>query len=111
MYNLICVRSCITIMNLTVYIWMNPYFVGEQVSSYRGSISSFREQASHKSKVSSVKVLYKLCQSFKLQLFPTSPVEVSVSLSKLSTCKLLLNFGEVLRTYLWNALNGLMECC
>lgn len=48
----------------------------DAVSSFRGSISSFREQASHKSNVSSVKVCHKLCQSFKLHLFPTSPVEI-----------------------------------
>ncbi|KAJ6820440.1 glutamine-dependent NAD(+) synthetase isoform X1 [Iris pallida] len=48
----------------------------DAVSSYRGSISSFREQASQKSKVSAVKVLYKLCHSFKLHMVPTSPVEI-----------------------------------
>ncbi|MQM08873.1 hypothetical protein Taro_041734, partial [Colocasia esculenta] len=45
------------------------------VSSYRGSISSFREQASHTTKISSVKVPYKLCESFNLHAFPTSPVK------------------------------------
>ncbi|KAJ0977061.1 hypothetical protein J5N97_012535 [Dioscorea zingiberensis] len=48
----------------------------DAVSSYRGSISSFREQAIQKAKVPSVKAAYKICQSFKLQLFPTTPVEV-----------------------------------
>lgn len=48
----------------------------DAVSSFRGSVSSFREQASRTSKVSSVKVAYKLCQSFKLHLVPTCPVEV-----------------------------------
>ncbi|XP_039125636.1 glutamine-dependent NAD(+) synthetase [Dioscorea cayenensis subsp. rotundata] len=48
----------------------------DAVSSYRGSISSFREQASQKQKVFSVKAPYKICQSFKLQMVPTAPVEV-----------------------------------
>ncbi|KAH7681209.1 NAD(+) synthase (glutamine-hydrolyzing) protein [Dioscorea alata] len=48
----------------------------DAVSSYRGSISSFREQASQKQKVLSVKAPYKICQSFKLQMVPTAPVEV-----------------------------------
>lgn len=48
----------------------------DAVSSYRGSISSFREQASQKQNVFSVKAPYKICQSFKLQLVPTAPVEV-----------------------------------
>ncbi|XP_020106618.1 glutamine-dependent NAD(+) synthetase isoform X1 [Ananas comosus] len=48
----------------------------DTVSSYRGSMSSFREQASRKSKVPYVKAPYKLCQPFKLGMFPTSPVEI-----------------------------------
>lgn len=48
----------------------------DAVSSYRGSISSFREQASHRSAVPCVKALYKLCEPFKLQLIPTTPVEI-----------------------------------
>lgn len=48
----------------------------DAVSSYRGSISSLREQASHKAKVPSVKAPYKLCQSFKLRKFPTNPIEI-----------------------------------
>uniref|UniRef100_A0A1D1Z5U3 Glutamine-dependent NAD(+) synthetase n=1 Tax=Anthurium amnicola TaxID=1678845 RepID=A0A1D1Z5U3_9ARAE len=48
----------------------------DAVASYRGSISSFREQASHKSKVPSVKVAHKLCESFNLQTFPTCPIKI-----------------------------------
>ena len=50
-----------------------------QVSSYRASVSSFREQASHRKNVPFVKVPYKLCQSFQSGMIPTSPVEVSWS--------------------------------
>ncbi|XP_072950350.1 glutamine-dependent NAD(+) synthetase [Typha angustifolia] len=48
----------------------------DAVSSYRGSISSFREQASHKQKVPSVKAPFKLCQPFKPGTSPTIPVEI-----------------------------------
>ncbi|CAA7396616.1 unnamed protein product [Spirodela intermedia] len=48
----------------------------DAIASYRGSISSFREQASHKSKLPFVKAPYKLCTSMNLQIFPTSPVKV-----------------------------------
>ncbi|KAK1308409.1 hypothetical protein QJS10_CPA09g00657 [Acorus calamus] len=48
----------------------------DAVSSYRGSISSFREQASRKSKISFVKVPHKLCQTFNLRMPPSSPVKI-----------------------------------
>lgn len=48
----------------------------DAVSSYRGYIASFGEQASEESKVSSVKVMHKLCQAFKLNLVPTGPVNI-----------------------------------
>ncbi|WOK99797.1 hypothetical protein Cni_G08509 [Canna indica] len=48
----------------------------DAVSSYRGSISSFREQASHQAHASSIKAQYKLCQSFNLQMVPSSPLEI-----------------------------------
>ncbi|KAK1279164.1 hypothetical protein QJS04_geneDACA007287 [Acorus gramineus] len=48
----------------------------DAVSSYRGSISSFREQASRKSKISFVKVPHKLCQTFNLRTLPSSPVKI-----------------------------------
>ncbi|KAK1258142.1 hypothetical protein QJS04_geneDACA021669 [Acorus gramineus] len=48
----------------------------DAVSSYRGSISSFREQASRKSKISFVKVPHKLCQTFNLRMSPSSPVKI-----------------------------------
>ncbi|KAK8960051.1 hypothetical protein KSP40_PGU018732 [Platanthera guangdongensis] len=48
----------------------------KEVSSYRASISSFRESASGASKVPMVEVPCKLCQSFKLHTLPTNPVEV-----------------------------------
>ncbi|KAK8928796.1 hypothetical protein KSP39_PZI017536 [Platanthera zijinensis] len=48
----------------------------DAVSSYRASISSFRESASGASKVPMVEVPCKLCQSFKLHTLPTNPVEV-----------------------------------
>ncbi|KAL6579251.1 hypothetical protein OROMI_009467 [Orobanche minor] len=46
------------------------------VASFRGSISSFQEQASCKPKVSSVSVPYKLCESFKLQMLLSSPLKI-----------------------------------
>ncbi|CAN6180172.1 unnamed protein product [Urochloa humidicola] len=48
----------------------------DAVSSYRASVSSFREQASHRTNVPFVKVPYKLCQSFRHGMVPTSPVQV-----------------------------------
>jgi len=48
----------------------------DAVASYRGSISSYREQASHKTNISFVKVPYKLCQSFNLNMFPSPAVKV-----------------------------------
>ncbi|CAL5075944.1 unnamed protein product [Urochloa decumbens] len=48
----------------------------DAVSSYRASVSSFREQASHRTNVPFVKVPYKLCQSFRNGMVPTSPVQV-----------------------------------
>ncbi|KAF5197498.1 Glutamine-dependent NAD(+) synthetase, partial [Thalictrum thalictroides] len=48
----------------------------DAVASLRGSISSFQEQASCKSKVSSVEVPYKLCQSFNLQMSLSSPLKI-----------------------------------
>jgi NAD+ synthase (glutamine-hydrolysing) len=48
----------------------------DAVSSYRASVSSFREQASHRTNVPFVKVPYKLCQSFRNGMIPTSPVQV-----------------------------------
>ncbi|KAK4488765.1 hypothetical protein RD792_004550 [Penstemon davidsonii] len=48
----------------------------DAVASLRGSISSFQEQASCKTKVSSVAVPYKLCQSFKLHRPLSSPLKI-----------------------------------
>lgn len=48
----------------------------DAVSSYRASVSSFREQASHRTKVPFVKVPYKLCKPFQSGMVPTGPVEV-----------------------------------
>lgn len=48
----------------------------DAVSSYRASISSFRESASDALKLTVVKVPHKLCQSFKLHKFPTNPIEI-----------------------------------
>ncbi|KAF6156149.1 hypothetical protein GIB67_024119 [Kingdonia uniflora] len=48
----------------------------DAVASLRGSISSFQEQASCKSAVSSVAVPYKLCQSFKLQTSLSNPMKI-----------------------------------
>ncbi|XP_058098738.1 glutamine-dependent NAD(+) synthetase [Magnolia sinica] len=48
----------------------------DAVASYRGSVSSFGEQASYLSNVSTVKAPYKLCQAFKLQMFPSSPIKI-----------------------------------
>ncbi|KAK9127856.1 hypothetical protein Syun_016653 [Stephania yunnanensis] len=48
----------------------------DAVSSLRGSISSFQEQASCKSTVSSIAVPYKLCQSFNLQMSLSSPLKI-----------------------------------
>ncbi|KAK4486547.1 hypothetical protein RD792_009231 [Penstemon davidsonii] len=48
----------------------------DAVASLRGSISSFQEQASCKTKVSSVAVPFKLCQSFKLPMSLSSPLKI-----------------------------------
>ncbi|KAF8655132.1 hypothetical protein HU200_061269 [Digitaria exilis] len=56
---------------------MNALVDLDAVSSYRASVSSFREQASHRTNVPFVKVPYKLCQSFRSGMIPTSPVQVS----------------------------------
>lgn len=48
----------------------------DAVASLRGSISSFQEQASCKTKVPSVAVAYKLCQPFTLQMCPSSPLKI-----------------------------------
>ncbi|KAK6122551.1 hypothetical protein DH2020_043706 [Rehmannia glutinosa] len=48
----------------------------DKVSSIRDSNSSFREQASCKTKVPSVLVPYKICQSFKLQKSVSSPIKI-----------------------------------
>ncbi|KAL0928967.1 hypothetical protein M5K25_000905 [Dendrobium thyrsiflorum] len=48
----------------------------DAVSSYRASVSSFRESASHESKVPLVKIPRRLCRSFELSIFPTNPVEI-----------------------------------
>lgn len=48
----------------------------DAVASFRGSISSFQEQASCKQRVSSVLAPYKLCQSFKLQMSLSSPLKI-----------------------------------
>ncbi|KAL9263926.1 Glutamine-dependent NAD(+) synthetase-like protein [Drosera capensis] len=48
----------------------------DAVSSLRGSISSFQEQASCKTKVASVKVPYKLCKSFNLQEAVSYPFQI-----------------------------------
>uniref|UniRef100_A0ACD5Z8E5 Uncharacterized protein n=1 Tax=Avena sativa TaxID=4498 RepID=A0ACD5Z8E5_AVESA len=48
----------------------------DAVSSYRACVSSFREQASHVTKVPCVKVQYKLCQTFRNGMIPTDPIEI-----------------------------------
>ncbi|KAG2680771.1 hypothetical protein I3760_11G113600 [Carya illinoinensis] len=48
----------------------------DAVASLRGSISSFQEQASCKTKVPSVAVPYKLSQPFNLKMCPSSPLEI-----------------------------------
>ncbi|XP_010245173.1 PREDICTED: glutamine-dependent NAD(+) synthetase isoform X2 [Nelumbo nucifera] len=48
----------------------------DAVASLRGSISSFQEQASCKSKVLSVEAPYKLCQSFTPQMSLSSPLKI-----------------------------------
>ncbi|KAG8100077.1 hypothetical protein GUJ93_ZPchr0013g34787 [Zizania palustris] len=49
----------------------------DAVSSYRASVSSFREQASHRRNIPFVKVPYKLCKPFQSGMIPTGPVEVT----------------------------------
>ncbi|KAF8028051.1 hypothetical protein BT93_E0843 [Corymbia citriodora subsp. variegata] len=48
----------------------------DAVASFRGSISSFQEQASAKTKVPSVAAPYNLCQSFHLQMCLSGPLEI-----------------------------------
>lgn len=48
----------------------------DAVASLRGSISSFQEQASCKSKVSSVAVPFKLCRPFNFQMSLSSPLKI-----------------------------------
>ncbi|XP_051119026.1 glutamine-dependent NAD(+) synthetase-like isoform X2 [Andrographis paniculata] len=48
----------------------------DAVASLRGSISSFQEQASHKIRVPSVAVAYKLCESFNRQMSLSSPLKI-----------------------------------
>lgn len=48
----------------------------DAVASLRGSISSFQEQASCKTKVPSVMVPYKLSQPFTLKMCPSSPLKI-----------------------------------
>ncbi|XP_047341843.1 glutamine-dependent NAD(+) synthetase isoform X2 [Impatiens glandulifera] len=48
----------------------------DAVSSLRGSISSFQEQASDKPHISSVVVHHKLCQSFNLRASLSSPLKI-----------------------------------
>ncbi|KAJ4840935.1 hypothetical protein Tsubulata_001148 [Turnera subulata] len=48
----------------------------DAVSSMRGSISSFQEQASHQARVPSVMAPYKLCQPFNSQMSLSSPLEI-----------------------------------
>ncbi|KAM0854461.1 hypothetical protein ACQ4PT_050421 [Festuca glaucescens] len=48
----------------------------DAVSSYRACVSSFREQASHVTKVPCVNVQYKLCQTFHNGMIPTDPIEI-----------------------------------
>ncbi|OMO79802.1 Carbon-nitrogen hydrolase [Corchorus capsularis] len=48
----------------------------DAVASLRGSISSFQEQASCKTRVSSVAVPYKICQSFDLKILLSSPQKI-----------------------------------
>ncbi|XP_078148812.1 glutamine-dependent NAD(+) synthetase-like isoform X1 [Carex rostrata] len=53
----------------------------DAISSYRGSSSSFREQASRNTNtVPYIKVPEKLCQKFRLGTCPTAPVEVKYHL-------------------------------
>ncbi|KAI3866442.1 hypothetical protein MKX03_000535 [Papaver bracteatum] len=48
----------------------------DAVASLRGSISSFQEQASCKTMVSSITAPYKLCQSFNPRLLLSSPLKI-----------------------------------
>lgn len=48
----------------------------DAVASYRGSISSFQEQASAKPKVPSVAAPYNLCQSFHLRMCLSGPLKI-----------------------------------
>ncbi|KAI3453349.1 hypothetical protein Pfo_010012 [Paulownia fortunei] len=54
----------------------------DKVASLRESNSSFREQASCKTKVPSVFVPYKICQSFKLQKSVSSPIKIQYHCSE-----------------------------
>lgn len=46
--------------------------------SLRGSLSSFQEQASYKTKVPSVEVPYSLCLPFNLKICVSLPLKVSL---------------------------------
>ncbi|KAI6707002.1 hypothetical protein NL676_009964 [Syzygium grande] len=48
----------------------------DAVASFRGSISSFQEQASAKTKVPSVAAPYNLCQSFHLRMCLSGPLKI-----------------------------------
>ncbi|XP_044477071.1 glutamine-dependent NAD(+) synthetase isoform X2 [Mangifera indica] len=48
----------------------------DAVASLRGSISSFQEQASCKTRIASVTVPYSLCQSFNLKISLSSPLQI-----------------------------------
>ncbi|XP_021816508.1 glutamine-dependent NAD(+) synthetase-like isoform X11 [Prunus avium] len=48
----------------------------EAVASLRGSISSFQEQASCKTRVPFVEARYNLCQSFNLKMCLSSPLKI-----------------------------------
>ncbi|KAH9719047.1 glutamine-dependent NAD(+) synthetase [Citrus sinensis] len=50
----------------------------DAVAGFRGSISSFQEQASCKTKISSVAVPYNLCQPFNLKMSLSSPLKVKI---------------------------------
>ncbi|KAH9719052.1 glutamine-dependent NAD(+) synthetase [Citrus sinensis] len=49
----------------------------DAVAGFRGSISSFQEQASCKTKISSVAVPYNLCQPFNLKMSLSSPLKIN----------------------------------
>ncbi|KAH9669613.1 glutamine-dependent NAD(+) synthetase [Citrus sinensis] len=49
----------------------------DAVAGFRGSISSFQEQASCKTKISSVAVQYSLCQPFNLKMSLSGPLKIT----------------------------------